>query len=279
MSKAQAAQDPSVRAPAWLNSLSTPLLLIDAQSRVCALNTACEALLGLSLLQWQALKPQAAPAQAAVLSPEQAAQAILFWLPGAQSLNLNVRMADAPGPRAVQVQAAGPAIDDAGWRCVQLVDNTVLVQALSSAELHDRRFEQLFKNAPMGVLLVELESGVVRQANEQFAAMIGRSLDQVIGQAWRAWTHPDDVAESLNEIERLSLGDTRVAIFDRRFLKPDGELVYVHVTLSPINVAAGQPALILKTVEDIGQRREREAALKRTQDRLRKAERAGKMAL
>ena len=121
------------------------------------------------------------------------------------------------------------------------------------------RFRAAFDQTHVGVVHTDLQGRVVI-ANQAFCRMVGRSHDELVGRDSSAYTHPDDRLKNAVEVHRAAMLENpgRQASgleLDKRYLRPDGSIVYAHVSLSPLrDEATGQTIGLVAIVEDVTER-------------------------
>src|SRR5450759_162619 len=123
----------------------------------------------------------------------------------------------------------------------------------------DDRFRTLFYEAPLGIALVDSHTGQIYEANGRFAEIAGRTRAEMKTIDWMDITHPDDVQKDLDQLARLNAGEIPGFQMDKRYLRPDGSVVWVGMTIAPLD----EPDLHLKrhlcmVVEDITVRKQAE---------------------
>ncbi|WP_341676816.1 PAS domain S-box protein [Niveibacterium sp. SC-1] len=150
------------------------------------------------------------------------------------------------------------------WRRARQRHALAALQAHQAAEA---RFRVVFEQAPLGVVLLEPDSGQISEANQRFAEIVGRSPHELVGMAPVRFTHPDDQAESHTQIERLRAGESKGYRLNKRYCRPDGTPVWVSLTCSPVKVDSGSALRFLFIVEDISARRVIEERLRVSEQR------------
>lgn len=141
---------------------------------------------------------------------------------------------------------------------------------------NERRFRSIFNNAGAGIALVD-EAGRIAEINEGFAAILRRRRTDLIGMTLLDITHPDDEPLSRERGESVRAGEASTMQYEKRYVLPDGGIVWVEVTLSPqIEVASrdlapGRPRGSVVIARDITARR---AAREVIQEKTRALERS-----
>lgn len=152
------------------------------------------------------------------------------------------------------------------WRRDRQAQQLALLQAQRAAEA---RFRVMFEQAALGAVLVDARDGSIVEANARFAEMLGRSAAELEGQDPLQFTHPDDVADSRAGMARLLAGEVSSLKLVKRYLRPDGALVWASLSGAPVQEGPGpqRPALCLVLVEDVTERRQIEERLRISQER------------
>jgi len=148
----------------------------------------------------------------------------------------------------------------------------------------------VFEQSHLGIVLIDPATDRIIDLNQRFADLAGRSRDALRGQDWMHLTHPDDLPLEIEHKTQLRQGQIPCFLRDKRYVHPDGSVVWVHVNETRATVAEGEPPCFLAMVEDVTEQRqtrlalraereaaaryEQERALRQTQELLQMAERA-----
>lgn len=115
---------------------------------------------------------------------------------------------------------------------------TLLTTALAESQrtqsvLRDSeaRWRRLISASATGIVSASIE-GRFLHANPAFCALVGRSEAELQGMDMLAFTHTDDVAACSREVHRLLSGDIDHFSIDKRYLRPDGQEIWVRATVS-----------------------------------------------
>jgi diguanylate cyclase (GGDEF)-like protein/PAS domain S-box-containing protein len=169
---------------------------------------------------------------------------------------------------------------DGGWlwveaRCRALRDDGRFVGVQTSArDITDRRaaeearriadeqFRTAFDDALVGISLVAPDGRWLR-VNEALCAIVGYSREQLYGMTFQDITHPEDLDGDIALLEE-TLAGTRVGYqMEKRYLRPDGEVVWALLAVSLVRDADGNPLHFISQVLDISERKRLEAELSR----------------
>lgn len=128
----------------------------------------------------------------------------------------------------------------------------------------EARFHTIFTSAPVGIVLADLESDAILEANDAYCGIVGRSRESILKNGWKGLTHPDDVAEGVSRLNLLRQGKTTGYSLLKRYLKPDDEVVWARIEVTLINgYGTDIGPQYLATVVDITERKQFEEQLEK----------------
>ncbi len=139
--------------------------------------------------------------------------------------------------------------------------------SLSSDALYRASFEQ----AAVGILHTSLD-GRILECNECFARILGYTPEELVGSSFQAITPPGDRGIGNTAQKRLLSGEMETVSFEKRYLRKDGTLTWVMLTISIQYDEARQPLCFLTMVQDINDRKQAEEQLASAQEALRLSE-------
>ena len=189
-------------------------------------------------------------------------QAALGGADAAYGFESRVQHADG-SQRWMQVLGRVLARDAAGKPTRLLgvrIDITVKQQLLQQLQASEARFRALFEQAAVGVAHVALD-GTFALVNQRFADITGRSRAELQACSFQQITHPEDLESDLDRVHRVLAGEIATYTMEKRYLRPDGSLVWVNLTVSLVRDPAGAPLHFVSVVEDITARKQAEQAL------------------
>jgi PAS domain S-box-containing protein len=128
---------------------------------------------------------------------------------------------------------------------------------LAALAVSEASFREAFEGAPIGIALTTVQEPTERflRVNPAFAAILGRTSDDLVGVPVADVTHPEDVVLEPD----LTAGTPTT--MRKRFLRPSGRAVWVEVSYTVVRDATGAPSHVIKQIQDIETLKESERAL------------------
>src|SRR5205085_2172050 len=129
------------------------------------------------------------------------------------------------------------------------------------------RFRHAFEDAPVGMAIVGLD-GRFLQVNPAECRTIGYAEEELVGRSILDLTHPDDVALSQEHLRRLLSGEVGSPLVEKRLVHRDGHTLWALISAALVRDAQGRPRYLLAHAQDITERKQAEAALRASEERL-----------
>ncbi|MFI2742787.1 PAS domain S-box protein [Zhouia sp. PK063] len=127
--------------------------------------------------------------------------------------------------------------------------------------ISQKRFEEIFKNSPIGLILVQPEDNKINLLNDEVLNMFGFEKDEALKLTFVDVIHPDDLQKAVDCRKRLLAGEIHKYSLESRFRHNDGHYFWAQVHCSLIRTSKGKPHLIITHVEEITDRKELELRL------------------
>lgn len=108
--------------------------------------------------------------------------------------------------------------------------------------------------------LIETESGLPG-INAAFENILGRTKEEIATTTWVDLTNPEDLDEDMEHFRKFKSGLIDRYDMEKRYIKPDGEEVWVHMTVSPLYFENVGNKYHLCTIRDISKRKQIEKNL------------------
>jgi PAS domain S-box-containing protein len=168
------------------------------------------------------------------------------------------------------------AIRDASGRVVELLNvfrDVSERRRLRDIEVEHRATEELFENAfhhaSIGKALVGLD-GRFMKINPAFCNLVGYSADEMLDLDFQTITHPEDLDADLGLLGSLMAGEIPSYKMDKRYIRADQTVVWVHLSVSMVADSDGRPKHLIAQVQDLTASKEAEAALAQSEQRFRR---------
>ena len=214
-----------------------PTVVVDRELRVLAASAAAASLLGrhpsdLAGLELDEFLP------GGVLDPE---------------AKLSVRCPDGSG-FPVEISVRVIEVDGAPALSVAIRDVTERRERAAVLREAGERFKRLFEDGPVAMALAG-DDFVLAEVNAAFCKLTGYSAEELSGLTFNDISHPDDRDVGLRLARTTFKGEIPGFKLDKRYLRKDGEVVWVEVSVSSIRDEEGRPIKTLGVMQDITERR------------------------
>jgi len=155
------------------------------------------------------------------------------------------------------------------FKAVISLHKELLEQQIYKRKSHERDsiFEAIFQQAPIGIAIsysidpsMEDKDELFR-INPVYEQITGRKQEELLKLGWMEITHPDDLAEELRHYKKLQAGEIKSYSMEKRFIRPDGSLVWVHIVAAALFMSAEQGYDYICLVQDISQSKAIKTAL------------------
>ncbi|MCZ2458873.1 MAG: PAS domain S-box protein [Chitinophagales bacterium] len=139
-------------------------------------------------------------------------------------------------------------------------------EALRTSEFNNR---MVVENRIMGVSWASPEGRLIN-VNKTLCDMMGFSREELIGQHFSDFSHPDDLTVEMELLDGIIRGETSNYVFEKRYRKKNGDYFWVEVNLTGYHdQATGKISFFIALVHDIQLQRQTEDALKESEKKLR----------
>ena len=145
-------------------------------------------------------------------------------------------------------------------------------QAERSLRESESRFRTLFEKAGLGVAVIDLPSHRFVQVNQKYCDFLGYTQREMSALAIEAITHPDDIAASVQQLDRLTACEINQYTLEKRYIAKDGATVWANVTVSALGDASESNRYHMVIAEDITNRKLAEEEKARLEEQLRQSQ-------
>lgn len=152
-----------------------------------------------------------------------------------------------------------------------LTDVTDRKRAETALRESEERFRSAMLHSAIGMALVARD-GQFLQVNGALCRITGYSAEELMDLTFQDITHPDDLDADV--AQAIALLNGRIASYrmEKRYIRRDGQVVWIQLTGSVVRDPAGEPLYFIAQIENIQERKRTEAALRDSEARLRQAE-------
>ena len=117
-----------------------------------------------------------------------------------------------------------------------------------------------FDHAAIGIAHVGLK-GEWLEVNLRLCEIVGYTREQLLPLTFQDITHPDDLADNLGYVQDLIDGRRQTFSREKRYIRANGETIWIDLTVSLVRDAAGSPLYLISFVQDIQARKMNQLAL------------------
>jgi PAS domain S-box-containing protein len=150
--------------------------------------------------------------------------------------------------RNVEVLIRHPGSLTFGKDCVIALvrDTTERLGQVKRLSTSERAFRSAFEDAPVGMAIADLRVSGERRilaANASLAEMLGRPIEELVGESFDSLTHPQDRDASVAGAEGLATGRFDLYRTQKRYLRSDGGVVTALLSAASLATDEGPRAL------------------------------------
>jgi len=167
------------------------------------------------------------------------------------------------------------AFDERDVRALELLSVVISAAMSHAAEFQAKReqvealtrFRNIFEGASVGIVRVGAD-GRALEVNSAVLRMLGYSAEDHSAHSFDLFTHPEDVPETVELMRQLMAGQRDSYEQDKRYIRKDGGLMWVHVRAWLEPETGNQPRTAIAMIENINERKLAEIALRNNSARL-----------
>jgi len=147
-----------------------------------------------------------------------------------------------------------------GAQIAGAIANAQLFSSLKKTERSLResegRFRALVEQAAVGVAEIDMGTGRYMTVNRRLCEMVGRTEEEMLATTFPAITHPEDARLHEGKTALLLAGKIGHYSLEKRYLRKDGDVIWVNITVSPLWRPGEKPGRNMIIVEDITERKQ-----------------------
>jgi PAS domain S-box-containing protein len=133
-------------------------------------------------------------------------------------------------------------------------------------KIHDSEvaFRTLFEQAPLGIARVDGQTGDFIAVNSEFCRIVGYDEEELTNFNFQKITHPDDLEENINCLNKLKDGSLREFAVEKRYLHKSGRAVWVNLIVSKLWKSDETVSSNIAIIEDITDKKRAEEELRQS---------------
>lgn len=128
-------------------------------------------------------------------------------------------------------------------------------------------FRRTFDQSPIGAAMVGLDYRFFR-VNDELCRITGYTAEELLQLGFPEITYHEDLDKDLEYARKLERGEIEQYQIDKRYVRKNGELVWVRLSVRLICDEEGKPSFYLPMMKDIHERKLAEAALQKAHAQL-----------
>lgn len=184
-----------------------------------------------------------------------------------------------PGSKPFNVEDQS-FLTDIAYRTALAIENCRLFESLhaeiterlsakQALEMSEARFRSIFESVTVGIKVLDLE-GKILQTNYAFQSMVGYSEEDLAGNPFYKFLHPDDVRQATRLFQDAKVNGTSYFRFEHRTIHRDQSIVWVKTVFTVIKRGSetDDPALVVGIVENITEQKRLELEMAELNSRL-----------
>lgn len=125
----------------------------------------------------------------------------------------------------------------------------------------NERWRVGFERAGVGLAQIG-PNGHFLEVNARLCAMLGRTREELLASTYQDISLPEDADVGTPMFARMLAGESLEASYEKRYLRRDGSVLWVQLSVTPVFDAGGTFLHTITFVLDIDQRKRAEAALR-----------------
>jgi PAS domain S-box-containing protein len=225
------------------------------------------------------LKPMTLPALQEYIDAVGIESVLIIPLMGRSGVVGTVSLTRHRGNKAFNVEDQS-FLTDLAYRAALAIENCRLFESLhaeiterlsakQALEISEERFRSIFESVTVGIKVLNLE-GRILQTNYAFQSMMGYSEDELVGNYFHKFLHPDDVGKAIKLFRDVKNKETFSFRFEHRAISKDKSVLWVKTIFTVIKKGneAQDPVFVVGIVENITEQKRMELEMSELNSRL-----------
>jgi PAS domain S-box-containing protein len=137
-------------------------------------------------------------------------------------------------------------------------------EALSASE---NRFRRYFELGLIGMAITSPSKGIL-EVNDELCRILGYERKELLKMTWADMTHPEDLAADVEQFNRVLSSENDGYTLDKRWICKDGRIIHSIMSAKGVRGPDGSVDYLVGLVLDTTERKEADAALRRSEQNL-----------
>lgn len=137
------------------------------------------------------------------------------------------------------------------WTFRDVTEHKRAEEALRASEL---RLQQFVAEAPVGLCILD-DNWRVISANRALCELTGYEKEEIIGSTYALYTHPEDLSANIALTDEFFRGIRSNYSYENRYIRKSGEIIWVSVKATRIELPGHEGPLLLSAAQDITERK------------------------
>lgn len=133
-----------------------------------------------------------------------------------------------------------------------------VLEDITEQRVVEARFQAAFEDSPIGMSISTLDGRMIK-GNAAVADLLGMPLEAAHNMHFSEYSFEEDIEITESGLRELAKG--RVVRYEKRLKRPDGSVVWVLVSLAPIDEGPDQPRHFISHIVDVTDRHRAQEAL------------------
>ena len=148
-------------------------------------------------------------------------------------------------------------------------DITKQKQAQKALKESEEKFKGIFEHANAGIATANFD-GRLTNVNKEFEKLLGYSQAELLNMTFRDFTHPDDIGNENELLEKLFKREIDNFRIEKRYIHKTGRTIWVDISVAAMTNRNGEFSHLIGMVKDINEKVKAEQALKESEAVIRK---------
>ena len=151
----------------------------------------------------------------------------------------------------------------------QTQDITGRKQTEDALRSSEEAYRSTFELAGVGMAHTHLRDGRFLRVNRKLCDITGYSAEELLCKTYYDITHLDDIGRNQQGVDRMNRGETNEYAAEKRYIRKDGQVVWISLTASIVRDLEGRPLHSVAMSKDITAKKRAEEALRASERQFR----------